>query len=448
MLTPSNELGRRCGARRRRHAIADAAVFVAVILAALVADAARARALSPGSHPTLSAQEPRQERHAVRRPTVNEVPAMYHLMTVGAAAWKCPRAVHISFSDRPSVDQPVPWGATTKMVMSVAKKVCSTRVWYVAPSGPTHDQYKIDGQPELNGRISDSMPFNIVKGTMPIADIGFLPLLGWTDGTSEDLPEECRVWLWPRWTFWAFFVAGSESIPLLWQNRSYGTLPAGAKGALLSVGSGELCGYVEDSATSSTPPSVSRGDDERVRTPPPKEGSWSSAALRVTTGIGIGSSLVAALAVAAGVAVVRRRLAAVVEARDTSDGDGMDRSGCPHRAGGYGADVGVSCLVQAAGEVVTGAAGGGAGHGAAGVVAYDRALDGSIVGSIGDDVTVDGLFCTFPPRVAPDARRPSDTTQSIGSSEWGAPVSSLSDHMDVDGLVREVLQLPPPPPPP
>jgi len=211
-----------------------------------------------------------------------------------------------------------------------------------------------------------------------------------------------------------------------------------------------LCAYVGVGGTSSTSPPFTRGDAERLTTTPPKEGSLSSVAWRVTTGIGIGSSLVAALAVAAGVAVVRRRLAAPAEARETSDGDGTDQSGCPHCVGGYGADVGVSCLVHVAGEVVTDAAGGGADHhhGAAGVVAYKRALDGSMVGSIGDDLTVDGLFCTYPPRADPAARRPSDSTQSIGSSEGGAPVSSLSDHMDVDGLVREALQLPPPPQPP
>ena len=257
-------------------------------------------------------------------------------------------------------------------------------------------------------------------------------------------------WRKPPWTFWAFFIAGSEPIPLRIPKVSHGTLPAGARGALLSTRTGNLCAYVGVGGTSSTSPPFTRGDAERLTTTPPKEGSLSSVAWRVTTGIGIGSSLVAALAVAAGVAVVRRRLAAPAEARETSDGDGTDQSGCPHCVGGYGADVGVSCLVHVAGEVVTDAAGGGADHhhGAAGVVAYKRALDGSMVGSIGDDLTVDGLFCTYPPRADPAARRPRDSTQSIGSSEGGAPVSSLSDHMDVDGLVREALQLPPPPQPP
>jgi len=451
---PSNKLGGRCGARRRRQAVIDAAVFVAAILVALVAVAARARALSPASHPTLSRQEVRHARRDPRRPSVNEVPAEYHLLTDGPAASKCPGVVHIFFSDGATIDQPLPWGATTNMAMSVTSKLCSTRVWYVAPSSETKFPYKLYGKPELSSRMSESISFEIVRNIVGRENSGFLPLLGWTDGTSNDLSAECRRWLDPRWTFWAFFVAGSAPMPLWSEIDSYGTLPARAKGALLSIGNGDICAYAEAGATSSKPPPVSGGEAERMWTPTPtaagtdKDGSLSSAAWRVTTGIGIGSSLVAALAVAAGVAVVRRRLAAATEARDTSDGDGMDRSGCAHCVGGCRADVGDSCLVRAAGEVVTGAAGGGADHGAAGVVAYEQALDGSMVGSFGDDLTVDGLFCTYPPRVAPDARRPSDTTQSIGSSEGGAPVSSLSDHMDVDGLVREALQLPPPPPPP
>jgi len=334
------------------------------------------------------------------------------------------------------------------MDMSSTKKVCLTDVWYVTPSSDPDIPYKLNGKPDLSSRTSSSYVFEQVQEIMTQAAHNFLPLVRWTDWRSGHLSAECREWLEPPWTFWAFFIAGSDPIPLRLLENYYGTLPAGARGALLSTKHGKLCGYVEAGATSLTPPPISRGDAERQRTQPPKEGSLSSATWRVATGIGIGSSLVAALAVAAGVAVVRRRLVAVAKERDTSDGDGMDRSGCPHCVRGYGADVGVSCLVHAAGEVVTDATGGGADHGAAGVVEYERALDGSMVGSFGDDLTVDGLFCTFPPRVAPDARRPSDTTQSIGSSEWGAPVSSLSDHIDVDGLVREVLQLPPPPPPP
>jgi len=456
MLTPSNTLGRRCGAPRRRHAVADAAVFVAAILAALVAVAARARALSPGSHaralspgshPTLSPKGLRQA-WSLRRPTVNEVPAEYHLMAVSAAALTCPKVVDISYSAEPSIDQPLPWRATTNMAMSSTKKACLTRVWYIAPSSEQGIPYKLNGKPQLSTHISKSASFEVVLQILTLEAHSFLPLVGWTDGKSEHLSTECREWLMPPWTFWAFFIAGSDPIPLRFVKDYYGTVPAGARGALLSTRDGKFCGYVEAGATSLTPPPVSRGDAEHQRTQPPKEGSLSSATWRVATGIGIGSSLVAALAVAAGVAVLRRRLVAVAKERDTSDGDGMDRSGCAHCVGGYGADVGVSCLVHAAGEVVTDAAGGGADHGAAGVVEYERALDSSMVGSFGDDLTVDGLFCTFPPRVAPDARRPNDTTQSIGSSEWGAPVSSLSDHMDVDGLVREVLQLPPPPPPP
>jgi len=428
--------------------VSNAAVFVAAILAALVAVAARARALSPGSHPTLSPKRLRQAQSSPRRPSVIEVPAEYHLIAVGAASLACPKVVDISYSDQPSIDQPLPWGATTIMAMSSTKNVCSTRVWYVAPSSVPDIPYKLNSKPELSNRMSQLWPFQVVKLILRKEAGGFLPLLGWTDKMSEHLPAECRRWLRPRWTFWAFFIAGSDPIPLRLVKVYYGTVPAGARGALLSTGSGDLCGYVEAGANSSTPSPVSRGDAERLRTLPPKEGFLSSTAWRVATGIGIGSSLVAALAVAAGVAVARRRLVAVAKERDTSDGDGMDRSSCPHCVGSYGADVGVSCLVHAAGEVGTDAAGGGADHGAAGVVEYERALDGSMVSSFGDDLTVDGLFCTFPPRVVPDARRPSDTTQSIGSSDWGAPVSSLSDHMDVDGLVREVLQLPSPPPPP
>jgi len=454
MLTPSNKLGRRCDARLTRHAIADAAVYVAAILAAVVAVAARARALSPGSHPTRSPQEPRPARRFLDRPSVNEVPAEYHLMTGAAAASRCPQVVNISYSDYPAAAQPLPWGAATIMVMPVAKKICSTRVWYVAPTSTTNSPYKLNSKPDLSNRMSQSTSLELVLLMLGQGARGFLPLLGWTDGTSEDLPAECRAWLTPRSTFWAFFIAGLEPVPLLQGPDSYGTVPAGARGALLSIGTGRLCGYVEPGTTSSTPPPASGGEAERMWTPTPtaagtdKDGSLSSAAWRVTAGIGIGSSLVAVVAVAAGVAAVWRRLPAIAEARDTSDGDRTDQSGCPRCVGGYGADVGVSYRVHAAGEVVTDAAGGGADHGAAGVVAYDRALDGSMVGSIGDDVTVDGLFCNYPPRAAPAARRPSDTTQSIGSSDGGAPVSSLSDHMDVDGLVREVLQLPTPPPPP
>jgi len=427
--------------------VSNAAVFVAAILAALVAVAARVRALSPGSHPSLSPKGLRQARSSPRRPSVIEVPAEYHLMPVGAASSACPKIVDISYFDQPIIDKPLPWGAATIMAMST-KNVCSTRVWYVAPSSVSNIPYKLDGKPQLSTRMYQLSSCRVVQQILKFRAGGFLPLLGWTDEMSEHLPAECRRWLKPRWTFWAFFIAGSDPIPLRLVKDYYGTVPAGARGALLSIRGEKLCGYVEAGANSSTPLPVSRGDAERLRTLPPKEGSLQSTAWRVATGIGVGSSLVAALAVAAGVAVVRRRLVAVAKERDTSDGDGMDRSGCPHCVGGYGADVGVSCLVHAAGEVVTDAAGGGADHGAAGVVEYERALDGSMVGSFGDDLTVDGLFCTFPPRVVPDARRPSDTTQSIGSSEWGAPVSSLSDHMDVDGLVREVLQLPPPPPPP
>jgi len=61
----------------------------------------------------------------------------------------------------------------------------------------------------------------------------FFPLLGWTDGASEDSPAGCRAWLTPRWTFEAFFMAGSETLPLRWLNSSHGTVPAGATGALL-----------------------------------------------------------------------------------------------------------------------------------------------------------------------------------------------------------------------
>ena len=108
MLTPSSTLGRRCGAPRRRHAVADAAVFVAAILAALVAVSARARALSPRSHPTLSPKGLRQAWSSLRRPTVNEVPAEYHLMAVSAAALTCPKVVDISYSAEPIIDQPLP----------------------------------------------------------------------------------------------------------------------------------------------------------------------------------------------------------------------------------------------------------------------------------------------------------------------------------------------------
>jgi len=407
------------------------------------------------------------------------MPAEYHLMTVGAAAVGCPRVVIISCSDPPALDQPLPWSAVTKMAMPVVGKDCSTRVWYVAPSGASESPYKLDSKPTLNALFMQSKSLEDVTQIMAGVGRGFLPLLGWTDGPSEGLTSQCRDWLTPGWTFWAFFMAGSKPMALQRLRTSYGTLPARAKGALLSTRTGNLCAYAEAGATSSTPPPVSRGEAERMWTPLPtaagtgKEGSLSwPARRRVTLGIGIGSSLVAALAVAAGVAVVRRRLAAAAIARDISDGDGVNRSGCPTCVGGYCTDVGVSCLVHAGsvdgsdgdvsptatrtcsrsgmggvGEVVTDAAGGGADSGAAYAVADERALDSSMVGSIGENLTVDGLFYTYPPRTVPVTRRPSDTTQSIGSSEGGACVSSLSDHMDVDGLVRAALQLPPPPPP-
>jgi len=366
------------------------------------------------------------------------------------------------------------------MAMTVVGKVCSTRVWYIDPSGESNYPYMLESKPKLNTRITMSKSLHDVTHIMLAATDGFLPLLGWTDGPSEDLPAECREWLLPTWTFWAFFKAGSAPMPLQLLPTSYGTLPAGARGALLSTGTGNLCGYAEAGATSSTPPPVSRGEAERLWTPLPaasgtgEEGSLSwPVRRRVTLGIGIGSSLLAMLALAAGVAVVRRRLAAAAAARDTSDGNGVDRSDCPRCVGGHGADVGVSCLVHAGsvdgrddgvnptasgtcsrngvgrvGEVVMDATGGGADSGAVGAVAHERALDATMVSSIGDDLTVDGLFYTYPPRPTPDARRSNDTTQSTGSAEGGAYVSSLSDHMDVDGLVREALQLPPPPPPP
>ena len=407
------------------------------------------------------------------------MPAEYHLMTVGAAAVGCPRVVIISCSDPPALDQPLPWSAVTKMAMPVVGKDCSTRVWYVAPSGASESPYKLDSKPTLNALFMQSKSLEDVTQIMAGVGRGFLPLLGWTDGPSEHLSSECSAWLTPGWTFWAFFTAGSASMPLRHVRISYGTLPAGAKGALLSTGTGNVCAYAEAGATLSTPPPVSRGEAERMWTPLPtaagtgKEGSLSwPVRRRVTLGIGIGSSLVAALAVTAGVAVVRRRLAATVAARDISDGDGVDRSGCSNCVGGYCTNIGVSCLVRAGsvddsdgdvsptatgtcsrsgmggvGEVVTDAAGGGADSGAAYAVADERALDSSMVGSIGDDLTVDGLFYTYPPRPIPVARRPRDTTQSIGSSEGSACVSSLSDHMDIDGLVREALQMPPLPPP-
>jgi len=400
-------------------------------------------------------------------------------MTVGATAAGCPRVVNISYSDRPAPDQPPPWNAATKMAMPVVGKDCSTRVWYVAP-GALGSPYKLESKPPLNTRITMSKSLQDVMRIMFRASAGFFPLLGWTDGPSEGLPAECREWLLPTWTFWAFFTAGLNPMPLQLLSISYGTLPAGAKGALLSTRTGNLCAYAEAGAASSTPPPVSRGEAERMWTPLPtaagtgNEGSLSwPVRRRVTLGIGIGSSLVAALAVAAGVAVVRRRLAAAVAARNTSDGDGVDRSDSPLPVGGYGADVGVSCLVHAGSvdgsdgdvrpaaigtrshsgrggvrEVGTDATGGGAALGAAVTVADERVLDSSMVGSIGDDLTVDGLFYTYPPRAVPADSRPSDITQSIGSSEGSACVSSLSDHMDVDGLVRAALQLPPPPPSP
>jgi len=408
------------------------------------------------------------------------VPAKYHLITVGATAAGCPRVVNISFSDRPAPDQPPPWNAATKMAMPVVGKDCLTRVWYLAPSSALDSPYKLESKPDLNTRITASSSLQMVRQIMSFASFGFSPLLGWTDGPSEDLSSECREWLLPTWTFWAFFIAGSKPMALQRWRISYGTLPAGAKGALLSTRTGNLCAYAEAGAASSTPPPVSRGEAERMWTPlPTAAGTGNEASLswpvrrRVTLGIGIGSSLIAALAVTAGVAVVRRRLAAAAAARDTLDGDGVDRSDCPHCVGCYGADAGVSCLVHAGSvdgsdgdvrptaigtrshsgrggvrEAGTDATGGGSDLGAALTVADERALDSSMVGSIGDDLTVDGLFYTYPARTVPADSRPSDITQSIGSSEGSACVSSLSDHMDVDGLVRAALQLPPPPPPP
>jgi len=193
----------------------------------------------------------------------------------------------------------------------------------------------------------------------------------------------------------------------------------------------------------------------------------------VTIGVGIGSSLFAALAAAAGVAVVRRRLAAAAAAGGASDGGGADGGGCHDCASSAGGDVGVSCFAHAgsvdgsngvisptaagtytggdrggAGDVGANVSGGGAEYGADGAAAYDRALGKSMVSSIADDLTVDGLFCTYPPRAAPPAQIPSDGRRSIAGSEDGGYNSSLSDHMDVDGLVRAALNLPSPPPPP
>jgi len=177
MLTPSNKPGRRCGARRRWHAVVNAAVFVAAILAALWAVAARVRALSSGSHPKLSPQEPRQARSFPRRPWSNEVPAEYHLMTVGAAAAGCPRVVDISFSDRPAPDQPLQWGTATKMAMPMGRRVFSTRMWYVAPSGALDSGYRLGDKPELNTRKSPSRSFEIVWAMLTVVD-GFFPHLG------------------------------------------------------------------------------------------------------------------------------------------------------------------------------------------------------------------------------------------------------------------------------
>jgi len=120
-----------------------------------------------------------------------------------------------------------------------------------------------------------------------------------------------------------------------------------------------------------------------------------------------------------------------------------------HSVSGYTADVGVSYPVHAGsvdgsdgdvrptatgtcsrsgiggmGEVVTDAAGGCADLGAAGAVAHEWALDSTMVSSIGDDLTVDGLIYTYPPRAAPAAQKPSDIMQSSRSSEGGTSVSS------------------------
>jgi len=255
---------------------------------------------------------------------MNEVPGEYHLMTVGAAAADCPPVVNISFSDRPALDQPLPWFAATKMAMPT---VCSTPVWYIAPneSSSIHP-YTLDDQPVLSTLIQRVKSLEVALLMLTPGAGGIFPLLGWTDGPWKDLPFECREWLRPPWTFWAFFVAGSRPMPLGWLDIPFGTVPAGARGALLSTLGGSLCAYAEAGQTSSTPPPVSRDESDRLGTPLPTasganngESLSSAARLWVTIGIGVGSLLVVALVVAAGVTVVRRRLAATAAAPDSSD---------------------------------------------------------------------------------------------------------------------------------
>jgi len=98
-------------------------------------------------------------------------------MTVGAAAAGCPRVVDISFSDRPAPDQPLQWGTATKMAMPMGRRVFSTRMWYVAPSGALDSGYRLGDKPELNTRKSPSRSFEIVWAMLTVVD-GFFPHLG------------------------------------------------------------------------------------------------------------------------------------------------------------------------------------------------------------------------------------------------------------------------------
>lgn len=74
-------------------------------------------------------------------------------MIVGAATAGCPRVMDISYSDGPAPDQPLPWGAARKMAMPLARRVRSTLVSYVAPSGALDSGYKRDDKPKLTTSI-------------------------------------------------------------------------------------------------------------------------------------------------------------------------------------------------------------------------------------------------------------------------------------------------------
>eukprot|EP00168_Porphyra_purpurea_P016996 TRINITY_DN5697_c0_g1_i1.p2 TRINITY_DN5697_c0_g1~~TRINITY_DN5697_c0_g1_i1.p2 ORF type:complete len:253 (-),score=35.60 TRINITY_DN5697_c0_g1_i1:151-909(-) len=243
-----------------------------------------------------------------------------------------------------------------------------------------------------------------------------------------------------------------------------GTVPANSRAAILATINRTLCAYAVSVSSSPTPtptqqPMVASPASSRSGSLPPR------AQLLMTIGAGVGTALLVALAATVGVIAVRRR-----RADDAPAVEVADEGGCPHRASG---DVTDDCNGGGSltgdgdqddgdgdrtdagnGPKTEGCASGeaaahvsaGAARGAAGAAGHAQTFVGSVVSSLSDPLTVEGLFYFLPERM-PAGRRASDERSSRGSAE-GSAFASVSDHMDVDGLVREALKWLAPPPPP